>query len=178
MKVILRENIENLGRKGDIVNVAKGYARNYLVPRKLAAEVTPTNMKQIQMQQKALRKKLEKDLISFKEQKENLGQITLTFTRKTSEKDSLFGSVSVADVREELEKQGFTVDKKKIMLKEPIKTLGTYSVPVKIFQDEQAEITVKVLSEGEEPAGEKRTKEEDKIESREEQDRETEENKT
>lgn len=150
MKVILRENIENLGKKGDIVNVAKGYARNYLVPRKMALAVTSTNIKQIQIQQKALRKKLEKDLMSFREQKEKLEKITLSFVRKTSEKDSLFGSVSVADIREELEKQGFTVDKKKIMLKEPIKSLGTYSVPVKIFQDEQAEITVKVIAEGEE----------------------------
>jgi len=89
MKIMLRENIENLGKRGDIVEVAPGYARNYLLPRKLALEVTPTNMKMIEMQQRALRKKLEKELSSYQEMAQKLSQVKLTFYRKTSDKEAL-----------------------------------------------------------------------------------------
>ncbi|OQX53193.1 MAG: 50S ribosomal protein L9 [Candidatus Aminicenantes bacterium 4484_214] len=147
MKIMLRENIENLGKRGDIVEVAPGYARNYLLPRKLALEVTPTNMKMIEVQQKALRKKLEKELSTYQEMAQKLSQVKLTFYRKTSDKEALFGSVSLTDIKEALEKEGFALDKKKILLPEPIKSLGSYKVPIKVFHEERAEIEVQVLPE-------------------------------
>lgn len=148
MKVILKESIENLGRRGDIVDVAAGYGRNYLIPRKLALKVTSSNMKMIEMEQQALRKKLEKDLLTYKDLADKLEQVTLSFERKAGEKDVIFGSVSTTDIREALEKLGLDIEKKKILLDEPIKRLGNYTIPVKVFHDQQAEIKVEVVKEG------------------------------
>ena len=148
MKVILKENIENLGKRGDIVNIAAGYGRNYLLPKQLAIQVTPSNLKMIEMEQKALRKKLEKEMVSFNEIIDRMNGVTLTFKRKVAEKDALFGSVSVADIREALAETGFEVEKKKILLSEPIKKLGEYTVPVKVFHDDKAELKIVVLEEG------------------------------
>lgn len=147
MKIILLENVEKVGRKGDILEVAPGFARNYLIPRKLAMEVTPGNLKSVEMQQKSLKKKLEKERLSYQELIKQLNQVTLTFVRKSSEKDVIFGSVSAADIQEELARQGFNIDRKKIMLEEPIKRLGTFSVPVKVYQEDRAEIKVVVVRE-------------------------------
>ncbi|HDJ23480.1 MAG TPA: 50S ribosomal protein L9 [Candidatus Aminicenantes bacterium] len=147
MKVMLRENIDSLGKRGEVVEVAPGYARNYLLPRGLAVAVTSTNLKMIEMQQRKLRKQLEKEMSSFKELAQKLSQVSLTFYRKASDKDHLFGSVSVNDLKEALEEQGFVVDKKKILLSEPIKSLGSFKVPIKVFQEEKAEIEVQVLPE-------------------------------
>lgn len=147
MKVLLRENIDGLGKRGDVVEVAPGYGRNYLLPRGLAVQVTSTNMKMIEMQQKALRKKLEKEMSSFKELAQKLSQVSLTFYRKTSDKETLFGSVSINDIKEALEQKGFAIDKKKILLSEPIKSLGNFKVPIKVFHEEKEEIEVKVLPE-------------------------------
>jgi large subunit ribosomal protein L9 len=159
MKVILRDNIENLGKRGDIVNVATGYGRNYLIPKKLALEVTPSNMKMVEQQQKALRKKLEKEVQTYREQIEKINAIRLTFLRKAGDKDSIFGSVSVSDVSKALEEKGFEVEKKKILLAEPIKKLGTYKIPIKVFHEDRAEITLEVIKEGavdEKPKGEEK----------------------
>lgn len=147
MKIILLDNVEKLGQKGDILEVAAGFARNYLIPRKLAMEVTPGNLKTVEMQQKALRKKLEKERLSYQELIKQLNQVTLTFVRKSSEKDIIFGSVSAADIQEELARLGFEVDRKKIVLDEPIKRLGTFSVPIKIYHEDRAEIKVAVVKE-------------------------------
>lgn len=147
MKIILLENVEKVGRKGDILEVAPGFARNYLIPRKLAMEVTPGNLKSVEMQQKALRKKLEKERLTYQELIKKLNQVTLTFVRKSSEKDVIFGSVSAADIQEELARQGFDIDRKKIALEEPIKRLGTFSVPVKVYHEDRAEIKVVVVKE-------------------------------
>ena len=147
MKVMLRENIDNLGQRGDIVEVKPGYARNYLLPKGLAVAVTASNLKMIEMQQKALRKKLEEELSSFKELAQKLNEVSLTFYRKTTDKEALFGSVSVNDIKEALEQRGFTVDKKKILLTEPIKSIGSFQVPIKVFQSEKAVIEVQVLPE-------------------------------
>ena len=148
MKVILRDNIENLGKRGDIVDVARGYGRNYLIPNKLALEVTPSNMKMVEQQQKSLRKKLEKEVKTSQEQIEKINQIQLTFLRKAGDKDSIFGSVSLSDISKALEEKGFDIEKKKILLAEPIKKLGTYRIPVKVFHDDRAEITLEVIKEG------------------------------
>jgi len=100
MKIILKENIENLGKRGDIINVAAGYGRNYLIPRKLALQVTPSNMKMIEMEQKALRKKLEGEVKSFQSVIDQLNQTSLSFERKAGDKDVIFGSVSTSDIKE------------------------------------------------------------------------------
>ncbi|HEK85499.1 MAG: 50S ribosomal protein L9 [Candidatus Saccharicenans sp.] len=147
MKVILLENIERVGRKGDILEVAPGYARNYLFPRKLALEVTQSNIKAVEMQQKALKKKLEKERLTSQELIKKLNEVTLTFVRRSSEKDVIFGSVSAADIHDQLTRLGFEIDKKKIMLDEPIKRLGTFTVPIKVYHEDRAEIKVVVTKE-------------------------------
>jgi len=148
MKIILKENIENLGNKGDIISVAAGYGRNYLLPKKLALEVTSSNMKMIEMEQAALKKHLEKARESYQDVIQKISDLSFSFKRKAGEKDTIFGSVSVTDIKEELEKLGFEIEKKKILLKEPIKRLGNYTVPIKVFLDDIAEIKVQVLPEG------------------------------
>lgn len=148
MRVILRENIENLGRKGDLVNVAPGYGRNYLIPKKIAIEVTSRNMKMIEIEQKVLQKGFEKERASYQELTDRLNAVTLSFTRKTSEKDVIFGSVSSTDIRDALAAQGVEVEKKKILLEEPIKRLGNYTVPIKTFHEERAEVKLEVVKEG------------------------------
>jgi len=148
MKIILKENIENLGKRGDVIDVADGYGRNYLIPRKLALQVTPSNMKMVEMEQKALRKKLEQEVQSFQGLIEQLDQTSLTFERKAGDKDVIFGSVSATDIKEALEKQGIEIEKKKILLAEPIKRLGNYTVAIKVFHDERADVKVEVKKEG------------------------------
>lgn len=148
MKIILKENIENLGSKGDIVNVAAGYGRNYLLPKKLALKVTSSNMKMIEMEQAALKKNLEKARISYKGAIQKLNEVSLSFERKAGEKDTIFGSVSVADIKEELDKLGFEIEKKKILLKEPVKKIGNFTVPIKVFLDDIAEIKIQIVPEG------------------------------
>jgi len=148
MKIILKENIENLGSKGDIVNVAAGYGRNYLLPKKLALEVTSTNMKMIEMEQACLKKNLEKTRITYQDVIQKLTGVSLSFERKAGEKDTIFGSVSVSDIKEALDKLKFEIDKKKILLKEPIKKLGDYTVSIKVFLEDIAEIKIQVVPEG------------------------------
>ena len=147
MKVMLREHVDNLGKKGDIVNVAAGYARNYLLPKKVAVKILPTNEKMIALEQKALRKGFEKEMSTYKELTGRLNTLVLSFVRKTGEKDIIFGSVSSTDIKDELERLGFSVEKKKILLEEPIKRLGNYTVPIKIFQEERAQIKIEVVKE-------------------------------
>jgi len=147
MKVVLKQDVEKLGRKGDVVNVAPGFGRNYLIPRHLAIAVTPTNIKMIEIERQALKKKLEAERQSYKTLAEKLDQVTLTFHRKSGEKDVIFGSVSAADVKEGLDQLGFEVDKKKILLDEPIKRLGNFTVPVKVSVEDRAEVKIVVARE-------------------------------
>jgi len=159
MRVILKKDVENLGSKGDIVAVAPGFGRNYLIPKQLAIEVTSSNMKMIEIERQALKKKLEKERQSFEGLIQNLNQVALSFKRKAGEKDIIFGSVSSSDIKDALHELGFEIDKKKILLEEPIKRLGNYSVPIKIFQEDKAEIKVEVIKpEGE--IGEEKKEEE------------------
>jgi large subunit ribosomal protein L9 len=147
MKVILLESVEKVGKKGDVLNVAPGFARNYLIPRKLAMEVTPSNIKMVEMRQKALKKKEEKERLTYQEMIKKLNEVHLQISRRSSDKDIIFGSVSAGDIQVELARLGFDLDKKKIMLDEPIKRLGTFTVPVKVYHDERAEIKVTVSKE-------------------------------
>jgi len=144
MKVILKHDVDNVGRKGDIINVAAGYGRNYLIPRKLALEVQSSNLKMIEIEQQSLKKKVEKERESFQDLIRRLNEVTLTFSRKAGEKDMIFGSVSAADIKEALDRLGFEVEKKKIGLDEPIRRLGNYTIPVKVFHDDKATLRVEV----------------------------------
>jgi large subunit ribosomal protein L9 len=163
MKIILKENIENLGKRGDLIDVAPGYGRNYLIPRKLALQVTRSNLKMVEMEQKALRKKLEQEVKSFQNVIDQINQTSLSFERKAGDKDVIFGSVSTTDIKEALEKQGIEVEKKRILLAEPIKRLGNYTIPIKVFHDEQAEIKIEVKKEGAEEEDKKPAASEEKI---------------
>jgi len=147
MKVILKQDVEKLGRRGDVVNVAPGYGRNYLIPRKMALAVTATNLKSIEIERQALKKKVEIERKSFQSLVEKLNQVSLTFTRRAGDKDVIFGSVSAGDVKEALDGLGYDIDKKKILLDEPIKRLGNFTVPVKISTDDRAEVKIVVARE-------------------------------
>jgi len=154
MKIILKQDVENVGRKGDIVKVAAGYGRNFLLPRKLAIEVTPSNLKMIEIERQSLKKKVESERLSYRDLITKLNEVTLSFARKAGEKDHIFGSVSAADIKDGLDKLGFDIDKKKIVLDEPLKRLGNYSVTIKVFHDDKAEVKVAVVKEEETPAPE------------------------
>jgi large subunit ribosomal protein L9 len=147
MRVILKQDVENVGRKGDLVNVSAGYGRNYLIPQKLALEVTPSNLKMIEIERQSLKKKLETERLSFQDVIQRLNQLVLVFKRKAGEKDMIFGSVSAADIKEELDRQGFDIEKKKIVLDEPIRRLGNYTITVKVFHDDKASLKVEVRKE-------------------------------
>lgn len=147
MKVILKQDVEKLGRRGDVVNVAPGYGRNYLIPRKMALAVTPTNMKAIEIERQALKKKVEAERKTFQSLVEKLNQVTLTFARRAGDKDVIFGSVSSGDIRDGLAGLGYDIDKKKILLDEPIKRLGHFAVPVKVSAEDRAEVRIVVARE-------------------------------
>jgi large subunit ribosomal protein L9 len=152
MKVILKQDVEKLGRRGDVVNVAPGFGRNYLIPRKMALAVTPTNIKTIEIERLALKKKLEIERKSFQSLTQKLNEVSLTFTRRAGDKDVIFGSVSAGDVKEALDALGYDIDKKKILLDEPIKRLGHFAVPVKISAEDRAEVKIVVAREEAEAA--------------------------
>ena len=161
MKVILKHDVDNLGRKGDVVNVAPGYGRNYLIPRKLALEVTASNLKMVDIEKQAIKKKVEKERLSYQDLIGKLNEVTVTFARKAGEKDMIFGSVSAGDIKDALDKLGFEIEKKKIILDEPIKRLGNYTIPIKVFHDDKAGLKVEVRRD-QESGEEAKTKEEGK----------------
>jgi large subunit ribosomal protein L9 len=132
MQIILQEDIEKVGARGEIVNVAEGYARNYLLPRKLALEASPGNLKRLEKIRTALAKRTATEREGAQKQAELLKDVTLTFSRKAGENDQLFGSVTAADISEALATQGFEVDKRRIELAEPIKAVGEYEVTARL----------------------------------------------
>jgi large subunit ribosomal protein L9 len=148
MDVILREHVDNLGRRGEIVKVADGYARNYLLPRKLALLATEGNKKQIE------REKVKFDAKEAEEQKvaqamaERIASVEVEIARRVGETDALFGSVTSSDIADALAKKGFDLDRRKLVLQEPIKKLGEFSVPVKLHRDVTAQVKVRVVAEG------------------------------
>lgn len=151
MKVILTETIESLGTVGDEVDVAKGYARNYLVPQKKAIVATPKNRKLFERQAVQIEKQLARSHTEAEALSEKMRGAVCTIAGKVSEEDRLYGSVSARDIAEQLKVQGFDVDKRMVMLSEPIKTLGSYIVPIRLHADITSEITVKVVPEQEAP---------------------------
>jgi large subunit ribosomal protein L9 len=150
MKVILTENIASLGNVGDEVNVAKGYARNYLVPQNKAIMATPKNRKLFERQRAELQEQVAIEKTSAEGLAEKMRGAVCTVAGKVSEEDKLYGSVSTRDITEKLEAQGFPIEKKMVLLSEPIKTLGSYIVPIRLYADVTTEITVKVIPEQEE----------------------------
>lgn len=147
MQIILQEDVEKLGNRGDVVTVKPGYARNFLLPHKLAIEATAGNMKALERIRGALAKKTATELDAANKQAELLTGVSLKFTRKTGENDQMFGSVTTADIADGLKAQGFEVDKRQIQLKDPVKALGEYPVTVKVFRDITAEIKIHVDKE-------------------------------
>ena len=147
MKVILKQDVEKLGRRGDVVNVAPGFGRNYLIPRKMALAVTATNLKTIEIERQSLKKKVEVERKTFQTLVQKLNEVSLTFARRAGDKDVIFGSVSSGDVKEALDALGYDIDKKKIQLDEPIKRLGNFTVPVKVSTDDRAEVRIVVVRE-------------------------------
>jgi large subunit ribosomal protein L9 len=147
MQIILQEDIEKLGNRGDIVTVKPGYARNFLLPRKLAIEATAGNMKALERIRTSLAKRTATELDAAQKQAGLLTGAALRFTRKTGENDQLFGSVTSADIAEGLAAQGFKVDKRQVQLPEPIKVLGEYNVTIKVFRDITAQVKATVEKE-------------------------------
>ena len=149
MEVILRQDVDELGLEGDVVNVAKGYARNYLIPQSIALEATEHNRKALEMQ----RKKIELKRVRVKEQAEKvkaeMEKVVLTFSQKAGEEGKLYGSVTSMDVASQLKDQGIDVERRKIVLEKPIKELGEFQVDVKIYPEVTAAIKVVVKAEEE-----------------------------
>src|SRR5262245_54732572 len=149
MEVILRQHVDNLGRRGEVVKVADGYARNYLLPRKLALVATEGNKKQIE------RERAKFDAKEAEEQKaagtiaEGLASVEIEVSRKVGETEALYGSVTTSDIAAALAAKGFEIDRRKIQLQEPIKKLGEYEIPVKLHREVTTKIKVRVIAEGE-----------------------------
>lgn len=147
MLVILRENVENLGRIGDLVKVSDGYARNFLLPRNLVVAADEANKAAIEHQKKALEKKRMAQKGAAQEVAKRLEEVSCTITRKVGENDKLFGSVSNADIAEALKAQGFAVEKRWIQIDNPIKTLGVHPITVKLEPEVSATVKVWVVKE-------------------------------
>lgn len=148
MRIILTQDMHDLGLEGDILEVANGYARNYLLPQGLALEATPQNLKLLESR----RKKIEAKRLRAKEEAERLKEkmegLQLSFIQKAGEEGKLYGSVTAMDIAEELERQGVVIDRRKIVLERPIKEVGEYTVAVKVYPEVVANIMVKVEAEG------------------------------
>jgi large subunit ribosomal protein L9 len=145
MEVILREHVEHLGNRGDVVKVAAGYARNYLLPRKLALAVTANNKRQIDREKKIAEARDAEEKGQAEAIAQRLAQLDIEIARRVGEHDTLYGSVTSQDIAQALKDKGFDIDKRKIALAEPLKALGESSVPVKIHRDVTAQLRVKVV---------------------------------
>ena len=149
MEVILRETIDTLGRAGQVVKVSAGYARNYLLPRKLAYVATPGNLKVIEFERQSLIRKEAKQKGEADQLKAMLDNVEIVIRRKVGEQEALYGSVTNSDVAEELEKKGFQIEKRKIHMDDHIKKLGDFDIPIRLFKDVTAVVKLKVEAETE-----------------------------
>src|SRR6266581_8042997 len=147
-QVLLREDIDNLGARGEIVRVKAGYARNYLLPRNLAVEATVNNVRQIEGERAALVKREAKERSNAEAQAEQLRNLTLSFERKVGEAGVLYGSVTSMDIAHALQEKGYEIDRRRVVLREPIKRFGNYTVPVRLHREVTVELPVSVLGEG------------------------------
>ena len=149
MEVILREDVENLGGRGEVVKVAAGYARNFLLPKRLAVPATESNKKIVEQERQAALRREATERNSADELAKLLSAVTLETKQKAGDQDVLFGSVTAKDIAELLEKQSFTIDRRKIVLEEPIKTLGEHSVNIRLFKDVVAAVKLIVTKDEE-----------------------------
>ncbi|HEX8726051.1 MAG TPA: 50S ribosomal protein L9 [Gemmatimonadaceae bacterium] len=147
MEIILRQGVENLGKPGDVVSVRAGYARNYLLPRGLAYEATPGNLKRIAQERTRLEAAENERREAAQGVAAKLEQVSLTFSARVGEEGKLFGSVTAADIQQQLEAQGLHIERRQIDLHEPIKALGVYKVPVRLHADVKPEIRVWVIKQ-------------------------------
>jgi large subunit ribosomal protein L9 len=147
MEIILREDVEKLGQRGQVVKVAAGYARNFLLPQNKAVAATESNKKIVEQQRQAHLRRDAKVQGDAQELAKLVSSVELTIAQKAGENDHLFGSVTTADLAAALEKQGYTIDRKKIVLEEPIKALGDYKVPVRLHREVSVDLTVHVVKE-------------------------------
>ncbi|MCB0258674.1 MAG: 50S ribosomal protein L9 [Calditrichaeota bacterium] len=147
MKIILRQDYENLGNAGDVVKVKPGFARNYLLPKKIAYPAQPNYLRMIEEEkrQKEQRQRKEKKLAEAVAEK--LSAVSVTISASVGEEDKMFGSVTSQDIADELAKQGYEIDRRKIVLEEPIKALGIYQVPIKLYSGVEANVKVWVVKE-------------------------------
>ncbi|HSL55918.1 MAG TPA: 50S ribosomal protein L9 [Pyrinomonadaceae bacterium] len=148
-KVLLREDVDDLGARGEIVRVRSGYARNYLLPRNLAVEASAGNVKGIESERAALLKKEAKERASAESQSEQMSKLDLEFRRKAGEQGALYGSVTSMDVAEALRERGYEIDRHRIHLREPLKRVGEYTVPVRLHREVTIDLKVRVAPEGE-----------------------------
>ena len=147
MEVILKEDVAKLGSRGDVVKVAEGYGRNFLLPRKLAIEASAGNKKVIEQMRAAAVRRSAKEKAQAEELSKQFDGVSVSFARRAGEQDQLFGSVTSADIGDALEKKGFNVDRRKIQLHEPLKSLGEFTVPVKLHKDVTAHLKVVIEKE-------------------------------
>lgn len=152
MEVILKEDVNKLGHRGDVVKIADGYGRNYLLPGKLAIEATPANKAVIEQMKGSAIRRLAKEKVIAEDLSKKLESVELVFERKVGENDHLFGSVTSGDIAHQLEEKGYTIDRRKISLEEPLRSLGEFHVPIKLHREVTSHI--KVTIKGEELPGE------------------------
>jgi large subunit ribosomal protein L9 len=148
-KVLLREDVDDLGARGEIVRVRAGYARNYLLPRNLAVEASAGNVKGIESERAALLKKEAKERATAEAQSQQMGSLDLEFKRKSGEQGALYGSVTSMDIAEALRERGYEIERHRIHLREPLKRLGEYTVPVRLHREVTIDLKVRVAPEGE-----------------------------
>ncbi len=149
MKVVLRQDVEHLGERGQIVNVSPGFARNYLVPKNLAMEATPGNLRTLELQKRGWVARDAREVEDARAFAGRLERTPIIVTKKAGEHDTLYGSVTTSEIADLLAAKGIEVDRRKIQMDEPIKTLGTFEVPVKVHRQVTAKLTVQVVSQAE-----------------------------
>lgn len=147
MKVILREDVKNLGQIGEVLNVSDGYARNFLLPKQFAVEANTKNLREFEHNKKVILEKAAKIKETLKSVADKLSSVSLTIKAKAGEDEKLFGSVTNMNIAEALAAEGFDIDKKKIIINEPIRRLGEYSIAVKLHHDFSTEVKIHVVQE-------------------------------
>ena len=152
MEVILRDHVEKLGKRGEIVKVSDGYARNYLLPRKLALPATEGNRKHVERERKIMETREAEEKSQAEAIASRLSTVDITIARRVGDTEQLYGSVTAADIAEFLKTKGFEIDRRKLILPEPIKTVGEHDVPLKLHREVSAPLKVKVVKEGEQSA--------------------------
>lgn len=147
MRLILRTDVEQLGKRGEVVKVAPGYGRNYLLPKRLAYEYSESNIKRVDKERKVLEVQHLKERQEAEDLARRIAEVSCTIVKKVGESDTLYGSVTNADIADALHKEGFSIDRRRILLADPIKTLGIYTVPIRLHPDVTAELKVWVVKE-------------------------------